>query len=158
VTGTRKKTDDDRAEIARIEYRGGLYETTDGLVGWPTQNVWRCLYDAATKFKLGTTVKRALVFDDVTVPMLLDGETAKADTLLDERPETLDYRSVVVQRARTMRARPKLTGWSCEHTFELLEDELQVQNLIPVFERAGRLVGIGDWRPVYGTFKLEVMS
>lgn len=157
ISKKRSKTDDDLAEMALLEARGSMYETDDGLLGIPNLNVWRAIYDAAKAFKLGEDVKRALLTEPLTVPLLVADEEVKADMFLNDA-ENLHYCSVKIQRVRTMRARPLVRDWSSTHMFELLTDVIDLQNLGPVLERAGRLVGLGDWRPMYGTFSTEVIA
>lgn len=157
ISKKRNKTDEDLAEMAMIEARAGMYETVDGLLGLPNENVWRCIYDAAKAFKLGEDIKRALLFSVDTVPLTIDGEHAKCETYLDNA-ENMLYRSVKVQRNRVMRARPIVNNWQSEHHFDLLTDVIDLGNLQPVLERAGRLVGVGDWRPMYGKFHAEVID
>lgn len=66
----------------------------------------------------------------------------------------LDRRRVVVQRAAVTRTRPAmLAGWRA--TFELLcnlPEYIPPQMLNEVISNAGRLVGVGDFRPTYGRF------
>ena len=155
LTGKRKKTDEDLIAIMRIEARGGAYETTEGLLGFPTQGVWRCLYDAAKAYKRGEDIKRALGAEDVTEPLLVAGVTVEVDEFL-LAPDNIDYRPIKVMGRKTMRARPIVRGWSTTHYFDLLEDVIDPRDLAPIIERAGRLVGLGDWRPTYGTFTAEV--
>lgn len=157
-TSKRKPTDEDRVRVAQLEARAGLYETADGYVGWPSENVWRSIYDAATAYRLGAEIKRALIDDATVEPLTIDGELVPADEFFD-----VDGRLLYVSaknptgKTRVMRARPLITNWQSKHTFELLDDVLDLANLTPVFERAGRLVGIGDWRPKYGKYHLEVL-
>lgn len=155
VTKKRNKTDDDLMAVAKLEARAGLYETPDMLVGLPTENVWRCIFDAAKAFKLGADVKRALLFSPDVIPLDIDGSHAKCETYLND-PENILYRSVKVGTSRVMRARPIIRNWSGTFTFELLNDVIDVQNLEPVLDRAGRLVGVGDWRPLYGRFTAQI--
>lgn len=155
LSSKRKKTDEDLIALMRVEARGAIYETSDGMVGFPTQNVWRAIYDAATAYKQGANVKRALSYEDITPPLLISGDEVLADVFLKE-PDNIDYRPVAVNRAKTMRARPIVRDWSCIHSFDLLDDVIDVRDLGPVLERAGRLVGLGDWRPTYGTFTVTV--
>lgn len=155
LTAKRKKTDKDLIDIMKTEARGGIYETADGFVGLPTQNVWRSVKDAATAFKRGRDIERALLAADEVEPVLVYGEKVTVDDFLAD-PNNILYRPVVVQRARTMRARPIVRGWSCSHSFELLTDVIDPRDLKPILERAGRLVGAGDWRPTYGTYTCEV--
>jgi hypothetical protein len=157
LTGKRKKTDEDLYEIARVEARAGCWETNEGLLGVPTQAVWRCFYDSAKQFKLGTTVKKSLYFDDVTEPLIVDGAKVTCDDYVANF-DNVDYRSVKIQTSKTMRARPKIqAGWETTHKLELFEDVLDLRDLIPVMESAGRLYGLGDWRPTYGRFTVDIM-
>ncbi len=161
IAKKRNKTDSDRADLALLEARGGMYETPEGLIGLPVPNVWRCIYDAAKAFKLGKSVQQALIGTPDIVPILINGSPEKCDSYLRDDPDSgrLLYVPVVVMGKRTMRARPVIQpGWEATVSFILLADVLQPENLVPVIERAGRLVGLGDWRPLHGTFKAEVIK
>lgn len=152
ISGKRSKTDDDRLQMLNIEARGGCWETTEGLLGIPNAAVWRCLYNAATAYKRGEDIKRGLSAADETTPLYLDGEVVSCDEYLKDF-DHIDYRAVKIQKSRTMRARPRIAaGWESEHHFTMLDDVMDLKNLQPIIERAGRLVGLGDWRPTYGTF------
>jgi len=61
---------------------------------------------------------------------------------------------VTVQRAGITRTRPALkTGWSCTATFQCNLPEYVPQELfLQVLNEAGRLIGVGDFRPTYGRF------
>ena len=157
LTSKRKKTDEDLILIMQAESRGSCWETEDGRLGIPNGAVWRCIFDSATAFRLGKVIKAALNFEDITVPLLSNGREWLCDEYI-RQPGAIDYRPVRVQTARTMRARTRVTNWSSIHQFELLEDVLDPRDLAPVLERAGRLVGLGDWRPTYGTFVPEVVK
>lgn len=73
----------------------------------------------------------------------------------------LDTRRVTVQRAGVNRTRPALrTGWRASVQFQILTPEYIDPTLFQdVLSTAGRLVGVGDFRPTYGRFftsKFEV--
>lgn len=156
LTAKRKKTDEDLMDIMRTEARGACWETEDGNIGLPNAAVWRAIYDAATAYRRGADIKRALGLEDVTVPILINGYPMTCEDFL-ATPGGIDYRPVVIARARTMRARPRIPAqWQSEHQFELLEDVIDPRDLVPILERAGRLVGVGDWRPTYGRFSVTV--
>ena len=90
-------------------------------------------------------------------PLLVDGKTVTCDAYVADYGKNVDYRPVRVQTSRTMRARPLVAaGWKTTHQFELLTDVIEPRNLEPVIERAGRLCGLGDWRPIYGAFTTEI--
>jgi hypothetical protein len=85
-----------------------------------------------------------------------------ADTGVDA-PDYLDKRRVVVQRSAVTRTRPALnTGWAATFQFMVQTPEyISPQLLGEVISDAGRLVGIGDFRPSYGRFivtRFDVLS
>lgn len=157
ITGKRKKTDDDLISIMEIEARGACWETPEGLLGLPNAAVWRCIYDAAKAYKRGEDIKRALILEDIVQPLSVGGAFVSCDEYLKDATH-IDYRPVKVNNRKTMRARPIVHDWSSSHRFELLDDVIDARALVPILERAGRLVGVGDWRPTYGTFSVEVSS
>lgn len=67
-----------------------------------------------------------------------------------------DKHRVIIQRSAVTRVRPALrAGWQV--TFELLvtlPEYISPQILNEVIGSAGRLVGIGDFRPTYGRFQI----
>ncbi len=68
----------------------------------------------------------------------------------------LDQRRVVIQRSGVTRTRPALlAGWSATFQLEVLLPEYIDPNfLYEVLSQAGRLIGIGDFRPSYGRFQV----
>jgi hypothetical protein len=157
LTSKRKKTDEDILQIAQVEARAGCWETVDGMLGIPSAAVWRCFYDASKQFKLGTTVKKSFYFDDVVEPLTVAGSQISATDFVADF-DNVDYRTIKVQTSRVMRARPKVpVGWQTTHHFELFDDVLDKRDLVNVMDSAGRLYGLGDWRPTYGRFTVEVV-
>jgi hypothetical protein len=71
----------------------------------------------------------------------------------------VDYRSVMIdERKRVMRTRPRFDSWAV--TVPLLVDETVIdpRDVQHAFEMSGRLVGIGDFRPRFGRFTVELMG
>ena len=68
----------------------------------------------------------------------------------------LDTRRVTVQRAGINRTRPAMKkGWTAEFTLQVLTPEYIDPTLFQdVLGTAGRLVGVGDFRPTYGRFNV----
>lgn len=158
LTGKRKKTLEDHARIMHLEARGGIYETEDGLVALPTQNVWRSIQDGAKMVKLGKHCERGLFQVSETPPLLIDGATVSVKDFLDD-PANIDYRTARNQKNTIMRARPIIpAGWQSDHELEFLEDVFDKSNFAPIFELCGRLVGVGDWRPRYGTYEVAILD
>lgn len=154
-TDKKKKTDEDLAAIMWWEARGSAYETSEGFLGLPTDNVWRCLYDAATAFKQGANLKRALLPQSDVEPLIIGGAKVYVDDHLNSG--NIDTRAVRNQQSRVMRSRPIIhPPWTVHHRFELLTDIINPRELTPIMERAGRLVGLGEFRPRFGTFVATV--
>ena len=68
--------------------------------------------------------------------------------------DKLDKRRVTIQRAGVNRTRPAMNpGWKAELQFQILTPEYIDPILFQdVLNTAGRLVGVGDFRPTYGRF------
>lgn len=159
IAKKRSKTLKDHQELARIEMRGGMYETDDGHLGLPVENVWKSIEAGAKSFKLGKDVARALRHAPEVVPIILPGgEIVACDDYMGI-PEALYYTSVGVSRRRVMRARPRvLVGWRVVADFYLDESVLPWSKLEPAIERAGKYEGIGERRPLFGTFEAQLLG
>jgi hypothetical protein len=71
--------------------------------------------------------------------------------------DSLDARRVMVQRSGVTRQRPCMNaGWRAEFQFLINTPEyIDPNTLHEVLANAGRLVGIGDFRPSYGRFLVK---
>lgn len=72
----------------------------------------------------------------------------------------LDTRRVTVQRNGVSRTRPAMrAGWKAEFEFQVLTPEyIDGDLLYDVLATAGRLIGVGDFRPTYGRFNITQFS
>jgi hypothetical protein len=75
----------------------------------------------------------------------------------------LDTRRATVQRAGINRTRPAMKqGWEVDLEFQILTPEYIEPNIFhEVLSTAGRLVGVGDFRPTFGRFfvkKFEILD
>jgi len=158
LTSKRKKTDDDHAEIAESEWRGGLY--FDPKLGpyLPSINVRSCLVEGAKLNKLGAAMQRGTVILEDKMRLEYPGPRTIEGLWNDNRFR--DARSVVVSRSRLMRYRPIFTDWSA--TFEINFDPqiIEANQIIQSAENAGKFIGLGDFRPnkggSFGRFEVEV--
>lgn len=68
----------------------------------------------------------------------------------------LDTRRVTVQRAGINRTRPAMrAGWTADFELQVLTPEYIDEHLLmDVLSTAGRLVGVGDFRPTFGRFAI----
>lgn len=69
----------------------------------------------------------------------------------------LDRRRVLIQRNAITRERPGLKpGWKATIDLMVLTPEyVSLDTLADVITNAGRLIGVGDFRPTFGRFRIE---
>ncbi len=143
-----------------IEWKDYFYAEPDGQIYQPASHLEGALINAAASFKVagkrGKTYKdlfKANIFVD---PQAIPHEGFMVPEELDtdaDKPLYLDARPVVVQRARVVRIRPCFkAGWKLSFEIQVIDDEIQPSMLNDVIALAGRVVGIGDYRPRFGRF------
>jgi hypothetical protein len=155
LTSRKKRTETENEQIADIEWRGSLYWEDGAYL--PTVNIVRSLRDAATVWKLGEQVYKALVPMAPSVPLVHEGPKTLA--ALAGRPEFHWRTTVRISGSRTARTRPIFRHWSAVASFELDDVELSMDDLLRIVERAGRLQGIGDARKLgYGRFTAKTSA
>jgi hypothetical protein len=155
ISGKRKKTDDDYADMARIEMLGGLYWNDSVGLHIPGENVEACMIGAAKFKKLGTAFKRSAQVVEHVCPLLNTGAPETPEEIADNDNFRF-VKSVKVGTSRVMRTRPIFDQWETEFTVLYDPSQLQREDIIEAAESAGMMVGLGDWRPRFGKF--EVME
>jgi hypothetical protein len=129
-----------------------VWRTETGQLAIPGEYVRQAIIHAA-KFKQDPRSPRKSAMDlfKAGVVSLTDlGSLGKKDW------DYLDTRRVTVQRAGVNRTRPAMKkGWNSSFTFQVITPEYIDKNLfLEVLNTAGRLVGVGDFRPTYGRFQV----
>lgn len=158
LTSKRKKTDEDQVEIAKSEWFLSLYLDGDNKIVVPSNVIFSTLVNGAKKNKLGTQVKTGVQILGEQIPLIFPDKSKAIDKLWDLG--YYDCRSVVVNRSRIMRYRPKFSEWSLE--FPLVYDETVVtlNDIQMSFFNAGRYVGLCDFAPrnggQFGRFSTDV--
>lgn len=131
-----------------------VHRDEDGHIGIPGEYLRMAMVYAA-KFKQDPRSPRKSAFDlfkagiiPLTGIAKINGGTKNWDFI--------DQRRVVIQRSSITRMRPAfLKGWNAEidiliNTPEYIDFELFSE----VLSMAGRLIGVGDFRPTYGRFNI----
>ncbi len=130
-----------------------VYRCSDGTLGIPGEYVRQALIGAA-RYRQDPRSPRKSAMDLYRAGVVSLTEVA---SLGCTSWDFLDRRRVQVQRASVTRARPAmLVGWEAEFVIQILVPEyIRPDDLRSAIEDAGRLVGIGDFRPSYGRFALN---
>ena len=73
-----------------------------------------------------------------------------------KEPDYLDKRRVTIQRNSISRVRPAIrSGWKASLILQILTPEyIDIVLFKKVLDTAGRLVGVGDFRPTFGRFSI----
>lgn len=154
VTGKRTKTEDDHHEAARLEHLGSLYFDDTFGPYIPGANMEACLFRGASRFKLMSALKTALLIPEEVNPVEYRGPRDTAGLWADK---TFVHRaSVKVGQSRVIRTRPVFPVWSAEFTGTLDTEVIDPDQFEQIVSAAGSLVGLGDWRPRFGRFAGEV--
>jgi hypothetical protein len=150
VTGKRKKTEEDLAELQRLEWFGGLY-IEDGKIGWPGDNIEALIRSAAKMSKQGKDVQRGLLCDGFA-PLEYEGPRDLDALFADDRFRMVN--SVRVGASRVMRTRPQFPIWSLSFDLLYLADQLNEKDIRGFLDTAGTYVGLSDRRPKWGRFEV----
>lgn len=127
-----------------------VYRCDNGSIGLPGEYLRQSIIHAA-KFRQDPRSPRKSAMDLFKAGVVCLTPLA---SLGKEQWDYLDTRRVTVQRNGINRTRPAMKiGWKA--TFELavnLPEYIDRQMLREVIEQAGRLIGVGDFRPTFGRF------
>lgn len=177
------KAGDDRSPPE--SWKGYLYTSEEtGNVCVPSENLLACLLGAGSKVKVGgketlKTHSQRVGFDRLDYDLLVNGKTvakSAVDSIAGEFTEHSDscrklgfrlhVKPCSVGTSKHIRVRPMFTGWSVSGSFEIEDEDATILGLTALrdlFTAAGRLVGIGDWRPgapkrpgQYGRFTAQI--
>lgn len=148
VSGKRNKTDADFEQMAKVEFFGGLYMGENGPV-LPGEMFDSMVLGAAKKFKEGPTAKSG-VFTLGEADLEYDGPRTMEE--LWALPAFRFVKAVRVGTSRVMRTRPIFNKWGCKVTFNVEPSIVNPVRLDEWLDTAGRIIGLGDWRPQYGRF------
>ncbi|MDB2192120.1 hypothetical protein [Mycobacteroides abscessus] len=148
-----KQTEDDRWEKRRLEFLGSLY--FDDTVGpyVPGLNIEQCLLHAARMTRNGKDIERGLRITSDVNPLGYDGPRDLDSLWGGGNPAHVHNASVVITRNRIIRTRPIFRHWAVEAEGVYDPGILDFESLLSFGEKAGQYIGLGDWRPRFGTFE-----
>ena len=154
VSGKRKKTDEDYEWLAKHEWLMGLYVNGDGDVIIPDVMLEASITNGAKESRKGKQFQSGfMVSEPAKLKNPNTGRYYKLDTIRDD-PNHIDIRSVRIQRATIMRARPIFNEWSLEFDAQYDESIIDAGEIKDAIRVAGTMKAIGDYRPKFGRFRV----
>lgn len=137
---------DSSKEAEKVAYR-----TKKGELYVPAEAIKGCLVGAASYKKIGKYAARPMIAGGVFIQ--------PHEIILGVKDYEVDLRTVVIQRQRVVKARPRIDSWKL--SFELQYNEKLIGNseiVKSILEEAGERVGLLDFRPQklgsFGMFKV----
>jgi hypothetical protein len=133
-----------------------VYRTEGGNLALPGEYLRQAIIGAA-KFRQDPRSPRKSAMDLFKAGVV--SMTDLADLGIKD-PDYIDRRRVLVQRNAVTRERPALReGWVATIELMVLVPEyIDRTMLLDVIGQAGRLIGVGDFRPTYGRFAVVSFS
>ena len=155
ISGKRKKVDADHEKIAELEWEAALYldrssEPYPVIISGHV--VESCIVAGAKRSKMGQAAKTALYVDG-DARFFVGGKEVTLDDIKG-KPEYRLATPVKVGMARVVRTRPFFKGWSAQFTLNVMDNVANKDEVEGWIKDAGLYVGLCDWRPRYGRFKL----
>jgi len=120
------------------------YSTPDGKLYQPATHIHRAMIRAASAYKMPGSSRKAIT------PLVAGGIRVEPEAIPHIHQEwAVDARTVVVPatKGRVNRFRPRLDAWELEFRIHVFDERMTAATLQRILEDAGRLIGIGDYRP-----------
>lgn len=133
-----------------------IYRDEKGHVSIPSEYFRQTIIHAA-KFRQDPRSPRKSAMDLFKAGIATIGELCSLGV---KEPDYMDRRRVVIQRSAITRTRPAmLAGWKCSVSLQvLLPEYISPQFLNETLQYAGRIVGVGDFRPSFGRFQVTAFD
>jgi hypothetical protein len=164
LSSKRKKTDEDLVDLAKAEFIGSFYWDDRFGPVMPTNNILATLINGAKKSKYGREAGLAVFVEgtgkngDAGVVKLDYEGPREIDKLWNGgKSRFIDSRLVKVQASRVVRTRPILPNWSVHLLVKFDSSVINRESVIKAMEDAGFYIGLGEYRPRYGRFTVEVI-
>lgn len=155
------KTDEDKREVARLQFAGGMYFSTDTGPYLPGPNLIRSLRNSGNLVKKnrgGKQIERGFHLVTQRAPLEYVGPRDLDELWGDAASEWVDRRMVKIpQGGRVPTTRPIFPKWRAVFEFDLDTNEIDKDDFAAFAEKAGRVEGVGDARRLgYGRFTVEI--
>lgn len=130
------------------ECKKSLYKDSDGNICIPARVIKASLIKASTSYKVPGRGKKT--FKD----FVRSGIVLTPTNIPFTSEWVVDIQTVVIQRSRIPRARPRFDNWEIEFSVEITDPIIRGSELKQFIVDAGKYCGICDYRPEYGLFEL----
>lgn len=133
----------------KVDAEMAAYRNKDKNLYVPSRCVKACFVNGASWYKFGKNNAKPIIagctrIEGTNVPVEIELMDGKGKVVKDY---VIDLRPVVVQRARILRARPRLDEWKLQFNIIYNEDRVDVDVLRKILVESGERIGLLDNRP-----------
>lgn len=116
------------------------YKNSKGKLYVPSTAIKGAMINASSFKKAGKYALRPIIAGGVRIK--------ESEIILNKQKYEIDLRTVVIQRARVVKARPRISDWKLNFTIIYNEEMISNVDIIKeVLSEAGARVGLLDFRP-----------
>lgn len=159
-----KKTDEDYENLARFQFYSSAYYDEEIGIYMPVDNLLKCCENGAAKYKESPLVKSQLLIkgfvgkelDNGAAEIIYQGPRTLEALYADKRFVSLRMGKIPSTKKSILIARAIFMEWSIEFLCEC--SGITRERLMDYWKAAGRLIGIGAWRPRHGLFTAEIIK
>jgi hypothetical protein len=158
ISGKRDKTESDYAEMARLEWYGGLY--LDGGKPCLSGDIIEATFVTGSKKRNKGKTAKAGVYCSKNFPLVFTGsEDKKLDltTMWESKKYHLSV-PVRIGQSKVMRMRPQFEEWSAIIELNFDDGMLNPTEVFDILKICGEQIGLCDWRPKFGRFTVETVK
>lgn len=170
--GANKKTEADHVRLAQLEFMGGLWLDDKGEPAIPSDAIEAMLQKAGAsvqrvggKRNFATGIRVLSDFFPLKYSGPRQPEKLWGEGFIGDKKSPFVFRKAVKNmNARVQRTRPRFADWSIDLEFQFDDETVQKSQIKDALDKAGDVVGIGDWRPSsptpgkFGRFRVESMK
>ncbi len=152
---SKKRTEADQEELARIEWHSGLYMDDEGQLILPDTVLEAALINGAKKSRLGSTFKSAIFVEQHAVLDIGVKVPKDIGELYKDTKKYVFRKPARVGDKMVPRTRPIFRNWKATFSVAFDDEQINYVQLEQAVRDTGNLVGVGDWRPRHGRFAVE---
>lgn len=150
------RTEATEAAARKLEWLGGLCTDQQQRVALSEDAILAAGLAGARYLKRDFEVNAAVMGAAAFFPLEYDGP--KDIQQLYASGRFIDCRGVMLRDRRFMRVRPRFDQWALNVALIVDESVIDPRDVVAAYDAAGRLVGLGDYRPRFGRFTVELVG
>jgi len=138
------------------DWEKSLYKDDEIGCYVPSKQLRACLVKAAVNFPIKSKGGRKTYKDLVNATVEIEPDKIPLDK---DKQDSIHGEWVRIGRNQIWRERPLFAkGWKVNFEIVIFDEQMPVNILKEILDYGGRFVGVGDWRPHFGRFKIVKFS